>query len=349
MNFTVRRILVCAWLLLTFVTIYGAVARGTARPTSRHKTEQRSGEQGTTADSPDETARRIKDAKDAIAADPNNGGLHYQLASLLQSVGDAKGFVREMTEAIRLEPTNSLYRYVLARYYHSAGNLDQATKCAAKAVALGSKDATNLVAVYSQLLGDVLTEQRRYADAERTYERALAQFSAYVHGAYRNRFLQNERDVRAHLAAVRRKLAADRPSQRWIREDMPWFEFGIAPDKRTRAYSESRIRDLAPQIRAGTIAGEGVHKILADSYLAVGKTDDAVVEYLATVELDPKSRLTWRMLGAAYARQGRLGDGANAFLKACSLGDKASCNLSQKMLESSRRFQRFKRMSYAPH
>lgn len=242
---------------------------------------------------------------------------------------------------MRLAPRNSLYRFVVAKRYQETGNELEAIKNGEIAAKLGIHDAKNLVPLYNKLLGDLLVKQSRYVEAERTYERALAQFSAYAPNISMKKFSQDELDIKTRLTEVRQKLAEGRPSQQWIQKDMPWFKFGKSSDKAVLASSKSNVRDLEPKVRAGDLGGAGIHKTLADSYFMVGRTNDAVIEYLAVTELDAKDKDAWQMLGAAYARQNRLGDAANAFLRSCKLGNKYSCDLSQKMLESMRRFVSF--------
>lgn len=297
----------------------------------------------------------IANLRSQIETQPQNDELRYQLANAYGDRGDMQSFFREMRIAASLAPSKSLYRWVLAINYQKQGNDLDALNNACIAARLGTKDAKNLVPRYNKLAADVLMEKGRYRQAEQTYERALAQLSAYApeisplgSNASRTDWGKFEDEVKHSLSLIRDKLATQRPTQAWIRKDMPWFLFGVADNAKSLAASKEYIARTAPGARSGKLGklgGAGTHSLLALNYLTIGDAQDAVIESLAAIELDPKRAIDWQTLGAAYVRQNRLGDAANAFQKSCDLGDQDSCTLGQKMQESVRRFQRYRNTS----
>ena len=288
----------------------------------------------------------IASLREAIAKDPKNDELHYVLAHGLRARGDTQGFFHEMNTAISLAPRSSMYRWIIAEGYRRQGNRRAALDNALIAARLGVNDATTMVPGYNKLAADLLNEEGRYQEAERTYEKALAQLSAYAQDiispihpdASLLHCARFENEIKHKLSVIREKPALERPTQAWIRKDMPWVPFMFVRDEKTIAASKAYIAKTAPEVRSGKLGGSQIHGFLGSRYLIIDDAQHAVIECLATIELCPKNAIDWQMLGAAYLMQNRLGDAANAYHKAYNLGDKASLTLSQKMLESMRRF-----------
>lgn len=295
--------------------------------------------------------KRIMAQRAAIAIQPKNDELRFQLSQSLAARGDMQGFFHEINRAISLAPHKSRYHWVAAENYKEQGDTKQALNHARIAARLGVNDATDMVPRYNKLVADLLKDMGQYREAERAYEKSLAQLSAYAREitlSYKGsgaEWVRFERDVKHDLSLIRKSLDKERPTQAWIQKDMPWFRFGLDNDSKSLAYARANIVKTAPRVRSGELMGASVHSLLASSYLAVADAQNAVIESLAAIELSPKNGIDWQTLAAAYVRQNRLDDAANAFQRSCDLGEKDSCTLSQKMLESMRRFEKYRKTS----
>ncbi len=277
--------------------------------------------------------REIARVQEALKKDPENDDLHSDLASLLHAKGDTKGFFSEMDAAVRLAPNESLYRFILAKVYREEGRNEEALENALAAARLESPDPR-----CNMLVGDLLQEKGEYMAAEQRYEKALAQFSVY--GV--TRWDPLPQDTKDALAVVQRGLAAKRPTSEWILNDMPWVKFMVTEDSKLVESVREAIADLEPKVQSYKWRGADVHYRLGGYYAIVGRTQDAMIEQLAAIELNPDNGVYWQLLGEAYLQQNRLYDAARAYEKSCDLGIKASCTLAQKMQESIVRFQRYR-------
>jgi len=208
-----------------------------------------------------------------------------------------------MDIAISLAPSKSLYRWVVAINYQKQDKKQAALDNARIAARLGVNDAKNLVPRFNKLTADLLTEEGGYQEAERTYERALAQLSAYAHdispshsSASQLEWAQFNKEIEHSLSVIRDKLAAERPSQKWIRRDIPWFLFGLEEDKAAIAASKALVVKMAPGLHSGKLGGCSNHSLLGSAYLTIGDVQDAVIESLAAIELDPTHAPDWQTL-----------------------------------------------------
>lgn len=260
---------------------------------------------------------------------PTEDEVRFSLALALKSNGDIKGYFREMAEAVRLSPDNHVYRYDLSMVYKKQGDYKQALDNASTAAKLSEKsDMKGYTPMYNELVGDIQKEMGKPLEAEKSYELALAQMSAYapdVVGALNNPYETVQADRQAlenKLKWVQIELAPTRPTDDWMKQNLPWAE--SSPEPQSITFAKSQIKALERKVRSGEISGSGPHLTLGTYYATVGHNNDAVVELLAafkTAEPEEIDHIMWNILGWAYLRQHRLKDATEAFKTSVKLGD----------------------------
>lgn len=290
----------------------------------------------------------IASLRRSVTKNPKDVGTRFHLALGLRYVGDNKGFYSEIQKVIAQEPKESLYRYVLADAYRKDKKPDQALENALAAARLGVSGNRGNTPRYNQLVGDIQVERGNLKDAEKAYEKAIAQFSAYAPDIdaliydkkSRNAWEKESSCLVSKLHKVKYKLNAKRPPLAWIRRDMPWFPIDPSDDKAVRAAAQSEITELAEGVREGRTSGADVHYLLAVSYLSLGNVEEAITEALATIELDRGDSEAWLLLGQSYIHDRRLSDAADAFQMSVVLNNQDAVILAQKMREALTRWKR---------
>ncbi|HNL08918.1 MAG TPA: tetratricopeptide repeat protein [Turneriella sp.] len=101
----------------------------------------------------------------AVALSPANAKYHYNLALILNQMGENERAVRELDEAIRLGSDNPQTYMYIARLYSELGRKEQAEAALAKALAEAPRDPV----ILSQM-GDMLVAQAKWAPAIRIFK-----------------------------------------------------------------------------------------------------------------------------------------------------------------------------------
>jgi tetratricopeptide (TPR) repeat protein len=101
----------------------------------------------------------------AVALAPTNAKYHYNLALILNQLGENERAVRELDEAIRLGSDNPQTYMYIARLYAELGRKEQAEAALAKALAEAPRDPV----ILSQM-GDLLVAQAKWAPAIRIFK-----------------------------------------------------------------------------------------------------------------------------------------------------------------------------------
>ncbi|MEA3342034.1 MAG: tetratricopeptide repeat protein, partial [Chloroflexota bacterium] len=111
----------------------------------------------------------IQNLAEAIAADPHNADLHYDLASVYHDAGRWQEAIREYLTVIDLNPSNDAVYNDLGMIYEHLGDSAMAEDTYRQAIALDPQDATSY-----HNLGLFYQAQGRIADARQELEQALA-------------------------------------------------------------------------------------------------------------------------------------------------------------------------------
>lgn len=101
----------------------------------------------------------------AVALSPANAKYHYNLALVLNQLGENERAVRELDEAIRLGSDNPQTYMYIARLYAELGRKEQAEAALSKALAEAPRDPV----ILSQM-GDMLVAQAKWGPAIRIYK-----------------------------------------------------------------------------------------------------------------------------------------------------------------------------------
>src|SRR4029077_5190002 len=108
-----------------------------------------------------------KEAKRAVALDPNSGMAHFAYAHILSDQGHHQEAIAEIARARELDPVFFLFRALEGMMLHHAGRNDEALTRLQKTVELDpSFWATHL------MLGKVYTQQRKYPEAIAEFTKA---------------------------------------------------------------------------------------------------------------------------------------------------------------------------------
>ena len=108
-----------------------------------------------------------KEAKRAVALDPNSGMAHFAYAHILSDQGHHQEAIAEIARARELDPVFFLFRALEGMMLHHAGRNDEALTGLQKTVELDSNFwATHL------MLGKVYTAQRKYPEAVAEFTKA---------------------------------------------------------------------------------------------------------------------------------------------------------------------------------
>jgi tetratricopeptide (TPR) repeat protein len=289
----------------------------------------------------------IKQVRNRLHHTPGSGALHFELAGLLKADGNISGYLDQMRSAVQLEPRNYIYRLSLAFTYQELGRKQLALGNYQAAARLSHEQSSSLrdPAIFNRAAAELLQELGRYAEAETTYERSLAQLSAAAFGpdGVSTQDMDSSRQAMLRqLGQVRGALAESRPTSSWVRANMPWVESDRPSDTGSAEEAETRLKECERALQTGTIGGALPHYDLGVAYLTVGRLDEAVVELLAAIELEPDRKMAWDELGWAYLLQNRLPDAAQAFDKADKLGLPGSAYYANKVRLGIRQFQLYK-------
>jgi TolB-like protein/Flp pilus assembly protein TadD len=108
-----------------------------------------------------------KEAKRAVALDPNSGMAHFAYAHILSDQGHHQEAIAEIAHARELDPVFFLFRALEGMMLHHAGRNDEALTGLQKTVELDSNFwVTHL------MLGKVYTQQRKYPEAIAEFTKA---------------------------------------------------------------------------------------------------------------------------------------------------------------------------------
>ena len=108
-----------------------------------------------------------KEAKRAVALNPNSAHGHFAYAHVLADLGRHKEAISEIVRARELDPVFPLYRALEGMFLHHAGRDDQAEAKLQKVIEIDPN-----FWVSHLMLGRVCTQQRKYAEAMAEFTKA---------------------------------------------------------------------------------------------------------------------------------------------------------------------------------
>jgi Tfp pilus assembly protein PilF len=188
--------------------------------------------------------------------------------------GKSKEAVEEFKKAIELDPPNADYHRNLSAVYQSLGMMPDAQKEAEAAVKYKGGDARNL-----EQLGNLLLVQKKYAEAEKNYRKAI-KIAPKVAEYHSNLVicLKNQ-GKKAELEAELQNTLKKNPKD----VDALMLQTKSFLDKKQTEDAEKSAREA---VAAGA-KNPDAHLALADVLKARGKDKEAVKEYEAALAIKP--------------------------------------------------------------
>ena len=216
----------------------------------------------------------IASFKRAIAADAEFAGSYSNLALVLEQRGDLKGAEAQYRNALRRDPQNVQVRTNYGGLLYAMGRFDQARVELERGVALDPGDASalnNLGAVYGRL--------GRTVDEIAAYRKAIALDSNYADVHHNlGLALVKQGNVEEGESEFKRSLSIDRK---------------YAPAYLNLARSltgRGRLEEAADLLGAGTReapGNAGLHGMLGEVYLQLGRKDKAIASFQQSLRLMP--------------------------------------------------------------
>lgn len=294
-----------------------------------------------------EAEKEVMELRSAVHKNPSNVQMRQLLALTLYRIQDVRGGIREMLVASKLAPQDPRLPYLLGRMYEEDEQNEAALEAYRTAVRLAANSPldTEWRPIYSYSLAHMLAKKGDSVQAERRYELALAQLSAYAPEwiCSMDRLAETgslgdhlRSSIEKELSQVRSGLSCKRPSLSKIQAQLSPVE---VPEPVPNAVRSEELLTLESRVRAGEVIGSGAHLALGGQYMKIREVDEAVVQFLAAIELNPRGHMAWYQLGWAYLGQRRLEDAANAFGRAADLGDSGADQLATRVRQASKKLQ----------
>jgi len=278
----------------------------------------------------------IAEARRMLRREPSLDEVYFVAALMLQAEKDSRGFFDFANAAIRLAPDNWVYRSAKADQYRKLGRKQYAIDNYLAAAAAGERGDKPGAPLTRKWAADLLKETGKYQEAEREYEKSLAQFSAYSpeietrtrDAKSRKSWAAIRGNAMSNLLAVGKKLAAARAPYKVALKDVAAEAIpevaDMVPPEMVQVDADARNVSASPA---------HAHYLRGTGRGSAGKDVECAIELLAATQLRPENPGYWRALAQAYLRQGRPADAANACRRACALGDSDACALGPRIQE----------------
>lgn len=266
-----------------------------------------------------DVAGALVDLQGAVTADPKNPANHYRLglahmaramADRTVAAGEIEQARQEFERALAIRPDFVMARLSLARIEIAKGDYDGAMKTAEEALKYDPSNLSAKIIQSAALLG-----QRKAPEARQLLESLRTQ-------------VPNSPDVAFQLGGVSLLEKKYKEADEEFRHayDLNPANIrglsGLVESDLEQNKSDAAIQTLKAEIAKNPDRTE-MRLLLADVEVRIGKFDDAVADYQATVDKmgkDSKARARiYVRLGESYRRKGDLASAIQAFQKAREL------------------------------
>ncbi len=271
-----------------------------------------------------------KEFRSALRLDPTNFDGNFNLGLVLLGRGAAAEAIPHFQ---RVGASNPAARFNLVRAYLQAGRKVEGLKLA-NSLSAGSKDDVQL----HFTLGTLLASEKQYAAAQVELEKANALKPETFEILYNlgQTYLRSAEYGKAELALHRAlQLKPDSPETLYLLGqvyndqkrvvdalDLLVRAHKLAPENPDIIFllarvsmSQNYFEDAIPLLESGLkIAPKraDLHAALGESFFMAGKTEKAIDEFKALIELDPAAR-SYAFLGLSYRHLGRFDEAKKYF------------------------------------
>ena len=284
--------------------------------------------------------------RDAIQANPNAKDLYNANGLILVSMGHSQEAIRAYHQYVAMAPQNPNGHDSLGMAYQSAGEYESALAEYNEALTFDPEFEPSIVH-----LGDTYYQMGRYRDALGQYRRYIdvansSDAKALGYGDIATIYLTLGKLAQAQAAASQElrynrnavwhslEIALEKPQkarvaalEKQLFENLPDAERGSPRDLRLEFYYSGEI-ELKTGDAQGAIghfqsalqhlppsSGIDSHEdCLANAYLELGMTSQAITEYQRILKLNPNYPLAYFHLGQAWQQRRQRQDAVNAFL-----------------------------------
>ena len=274
--------------------------------------------------------RAEKEFREVLRLDPGNRDGNYNLGLVLM----AKGAPSEsITHFLRVRPLNIATRFNLTRAYLRAGRTSDGLKGARELSAENERDVQ-----LHFTLGVLLASEKQYRAAQLELEKANALQPETLEILYNlgQAYLRSGAYAKAELVLNRAlKLKPDSPETLYLMAqvysdqtravdalDLLMRAHKLAPENTDVIFllarvsmSQNYFEDAIPLLESGLkIAPKraDLHAALGESYFMSGKSEKAIEEFRALIELDPMAR-SYAFMGLSYRHLGRFDEARKYF------------------------------------
>jgi len=233
------------------------------------------------------TAGRFEDAiaqcRQALAGDPLLRAADADLLAGADALrrGDVVGALRQLTAAVAAVPGSAEAHRILGTAYRLDDQLERSIEAYSTAIRLAPTDERARIG-----LADVLMDMERLDDAERALRETIQAVPQSVLGHYRlGRLLQ----ARGNYAEALTELELAAMSAPLVGQD-PLYEM-VALLYANQADFARAVTALRQQVAVNP-GNADAHRRLGDSYVRLGRADEALAEFTAALLVDPRNVLT---------------------------------------------------------
>ena len=233
------------------------------------------------------TAGRFEDAiarcRQALAGDPLLRSADVDLLAGADALrrGDVAGALRQLTAAVAAAPGSAEAHRILGTAYRLDDQLERSIEAYSTAIRLAPTDERARIG-----LADVLIDRERLDDAERALRETIQAVPQGVLGHYRlGRLLQ----ARGNYAEALTELESAARSTPLVGQD-PLHEM-VALLYANQADFARAVTALRRQVAVNP-GNADAHRRLGDSYVRLGRADEALAEFTAALLVDPRNVLS---------------------------------------------------------
>jgi tetratricopeptide (TPR) repeat protein len=253
----------------------------------------------------------VAQARTALASDPlAAAGDSTALAAGADALrrGDVAGALRPLTAAVATEPARAELHRALGTIYRLDDQLDRSVEAYSTAVRLRPADDRARIG-----LADVLIDMERLDDAERVLRETITAVPGSVLGHYRlGRLLQ----ARGTYGDALTELELAARSAPLIGQD-PLYEM-VALLYANQADFAGAVTALHKQVAVNP-GNADAHRRLGDSYVRLGRAEEAQTEFLAALLVDPRNVMSFVGLAQLHLGEGAHAEAARAARAAIAL------------------------------
>ena len=195
--------------------------------------------------------------------------------------GDVAGALRQLTAAVAAAPGSAEAHRILGTAYRLDDQLERSVEAYSTAIRLAPTDERARIG-----LADVLIDMERLDDAERALRETIQAVPQGVLGHYRlGRLLQ----ARGNYAEALTELESAARSTPLVGQD-PLHEM-VALLYANQADFARAVTALRQQVAVNP-GNADAHRRLGDSYVRLGRADEALTEFTAALLVDPRNVLS---------------------------------------------------------